>query len=91
MYGFECEQKLLKGCCLKKTLPVPQNLPKTETGSQPSDQPAEKSCAISPECGRCLSHPVSGNDLALSDKQHGEHYINEVVSYHVSGQMKLGP
>ncbi|MDT8273198.1 MAG: YgiQ family radical SAM protein, partial [Desulfomonilia bacterium] len=31
------------------------------------------------------------HDLVLADRSHGEHYLEELIRHHVSGQMKIAP
>ena len=90
MYGFECSLKLIKGACSGKRCLYP-----------------EVCSGLHPDHGRLLSllkklaaiegvkHVFTASgiryDLIFSDQNAGMRYLRQVVSRHVSGQLKIAP
>ncbi len=90
MYGFECALKLKEGCCKDKLCLFP-------TVCKPMKPDHKRQIDLLRKLRRIKGvrklFIASGirHDLALADKKHGYSYIKEVVTHHVSGQMKLAP
>ncbi len=90
MYGFECRKKLKKGICQDRKCLFP-----TVCKSLNPDHSAQRRLL-----GKLLNLQKikkifisSGirHDLIMDDEKHGRNYLEKVITYHVSGQMKLAP
>ena len=90
MYGIECPRKVLEGICRDRRC----------LGSKPcSRMPIDHSRQIAllrrissvPGVRRVFVNSGIRYDMILVDKGHGDDYLRRIVSYHVSGQMKVAP
>ncbi|MDV2989299.1 MAG: YgiQ family radical SAM protein [Dehalogenimonas sp.] len=90
MYGFECAQKLKRGACADKRCLSPGVCPTLKADHSRQISLLNKLRRID---GVKKVFVASGirYDMVLSDKQHGEPYLKEVIRHHVSGQMKVAP
>lgn len=90
MYGFECDQKLAQGCCDKKRCLYPKICRVLKPNHTRQIRLLEKLRNLD---GIKKVFVASGirHDLALADKKAGPYYIKDLVSHHVSGQLKLAP
>jgi len=90
MYGFECEKKLREGACRDKSCLYPQVCPSLKATHLPQIEMLRNIRDID---GVNKAFVASGirYDLLLSDKQHSEKYLQDVIAHHVSGQMKIAP
>ncbi len=90
MYGFECEVKLRQGTCRDKRCLYPDVCPSMKADHR---QQIELLRSLRSIKGVKKVFVASGirYDLVLSDRKHGENYLQEVVGHHVSGQMKIAP
>jgi uncharacterized radical SAM protein YgiQ len=90
MYGFECEKKLKKGPCPDRRCLFPEICPvlKIDHGEQLALLRELRSIK-----GVKKVFMASGlrYDLLLADKKHGVRYLNEIVTHHTSGQLKVAP
>lgn len=90
MYGFECKKKLEKGACADKRCLFPEVCPilKPDHSKQ-----LELLRGLSRISGIRKIFIASGlrYDLLFNDKNNWKEYLKEVVSNHVSGQMKVAP
>ena len=90
MYGFECEKKLKLGACEDKHCLYPEICPllrishakQIELLQQIRRVPGVKKVSV----GSGIRY-----DMVLADKQCGMDYLDEVVRYHTSGQLKIAP
>lgn len=90
MYGFECRKKLERGVCASRRCLYPEVCrhldPKhgrqRELLHQLQEIPGIKKVFV-----------ASGirYDLVLADSFHGKNYLKDIVSHHISGQMKIAP
>ena len=90
MYGFECEKKLKKGPCQNKRCMYPticDNL-----------HPSHKTqidilCELRklPKVKKIFVASGIRYDLIEADSKYGDRYIEEIVTHHVSGQLKVAP
>jgi len=90
MYGFECNKRLSHGSCEDRRClyPVicpalkPDHKPQTELLRQLRQLPGIKKVFI-----------ASGirYDMIFADKKHGLDYLEEIVTNHISGQLKIAP
>ncbi|MBI4948717.1 MAG: YgiQ family radical SAM protein [Deltaproteobacteria bacterium] len=90
MYASFCERMEKKGCCPKKGCISPKVCPLLKSGLAEQIELLERLRAID---GVKKVVVASGlrHDLVLADKKDGERYLKELVSHHVSGQMKIAP
>ena len=90
MYGFECSKKLSHGACPDKRCLYPVVCPSLRADHRHHLELLRKIRRIK---GVKKVFVASGIrcDLLLSDKKNGKDYLRELVSNHVSGQMKLAP
>jgi uncharacterized radical SAM protein YgiQ len=90
MYGFECSKKLSHGACPDKRCLYPVVCPSLRADHRHHLELLRKIRRIK---GVKKVFVASGirYDLLLSDKENGKDYLRELVSNHVSGQLKLAP
>ncbi len=90
MYGYECEKKLKVGNCSHKRCVSPQICPLLKINHHPHAEVLEKVKNLE---GVKKVFVASGirYDMILSDTQHGDAYLRQVVEHHTSGQMKIAP
>lgn len=90
MYGIECPKKLRDGICTGRRC----------LGSKPCPRmPIDHSRQISllrrissvPGVRKVFVNSGIRYDMILADRGHGDDYLRELVSRHVSGQMKVAP
>ncbi|HBD08469.1 MAG TPA: YgiQ family radical SAM protein [Syntrophobacteraceae bacterium] len=90
MYGFECGKKLAKGICTTKRCVYPEICPLMKVNHQPQIDLLRKVRKI-PGVKKVFVSSGIRYDMLLCDHDHGDAYLREVVSHHVSGQMKVAP
>jgi uncharacterized radical SAM protein YgiQ len=90
MYGFECGKKLTKGICTTKRCVYPDVCPLMKVDHQPQIDLLRKVRKI-PGVKKVFVSSGIRYDMLLCDHDHGDQYLREVVSHHVSGQMKVAP
>lgn len=90
MYGYECEKKLNHGNCPSKRCLYPVICPLMKVNHRPQLELLKQVRKLK---GVKKVFVASGirYDLVLSDTEHGDEYLREIVSQHVSGQMKVAP
>ncbi len=90
MYGFECEKKLDHGSCPNKRCLYPVICPLLKVNHHPQLELLKQVRKLK---GVKKVFVASGirYDLVLGDKENGDEYLKEIVSQHVSGQMKVAP
>jgi uncharacterized radical SAM protein YgiQ len=90
MYGFECEKKLEHGSCPNKRCLYPAICPLLKVNHHPQLELLKQVRKLN---GVKKVFVASGirYDLVLGDKENGDEYLKEIVSQHVSGQMKVAP
>jgi len=90
MYGFECEKKLTKGVCRSKRCLYPR-ICKHLKPDHSIQVPLLKKLRKLPGIKRVFVASGLRHDMVLADRKHGLSYLRELVSHHVSGQMKIAP
>jgi len=105
MYGYECAKKLDKGVCDDRRCTgfrmfQPNNrkeswndykiCPVLKPNHQRNIQ-LLKDIRQVPGVKKVFVNSGIRYDLIEQDKQHGEEYLKEIVTHHVSGQMKIAP
>lgn len=90
MYGTHCSKMEKSGCCAKKSCISPKVCPLLKLGH---DEQISLLRALRSIAGVKKVVVASGirHDLVLADKKDGERYLKELVTHHVSGQMKIAP
>jgi uncharacterized radical SAM protein YgiQ len=90
MYGFECAKKLETGSCPGKRCLTPDICPVLKIDHQPQLALLKQVQRIS---GVKKVFVASGirYDMVLGDLHCGRQYLQEVITHHVSGQMKVAP
>jgi uncharacterized radical SAM protein YgiQ len=90
MYGFECAVKLRQGPCREKRCLYPAVCPSLQPDHR---RQVELLTSLREIEGIKKVFVASGirYDMLLSDHSCGERYLREVVTHHVSGQMKVAP
>ena len=90
MYGFECTKKLTQGVCEDKRCIFPEICPALKINHRHQVEMLKKLRAI-PGVKKVFVSSGIRTDLVLADKAHGREYLKEIVTSHVSGQMKIAP
>jgi uncharacterized radical SAM protein YgiQ len=90
MYGFECDKKLQSGACKKKSC---SGFNACETMHPNHAKQIELLKEIRAIKGVKKAFVASGirYDLINNDKKYGKTYLKEIVTHHISGQMKIAP
>ncbi len=90
MYGIECEKKLKLGACEDKRCLYPQICPVLRVDHSRQIELLKR---VRQVAGIKKVSVGSGirYDMVLADNQCGMQYLDEVVRYHTSGQMKIAP
>ncbi len=90
MYGYECNKKLTKGACKDKRCLYPDTCK-----AMPIDHNVQldllKKLRNVPKVKKVFISSGIRYDLMLADKKNGVNYLNDIVTHHVSGQMKVAP
>jgi len=90
MYGFECPVKLRQGPCEGKGCLYPETCP-----TLPVDHSLQIDLLHKLRQVDGVEKVFVGSglryDLILSDREHGEKYLRELVRHHISGQLKVAP
>lgn len=90
MYGFECSIKTRAGCCQDRRCLFPEvclHLP-VDHSTQIN---LLKELRVIPGIKKVVVASGIRYDMVLYDRKAGERYLRNVVSHHVSGQMKIAP
>jgi uncharacterized radical SAM protein YgiQ len=90
MYGFECAKKLKSGICADRRCVYPGVCPALKVDHRPQLALLQQIRRIQ---GVKKVFVASGirYDLLLSDKSCGQEFLQELVTHHVSGQLKIAP
>lgn len=90
MYGFECDKKLKKGVCEKKRCIFPEVCPLLKIDHAPQTELLAKARQV-PGVKKVFVASGIRYDMILADGQNGDCYLRELVTHHVSGQLKIAP
>ncbi len=90
MYAIECKTKLEKGACKDKRCLVPRPCKHLPVNHKAQIELLHK---IRQAKGVRKVFIASGirHDMILHDQSHGRKYVSEIVSHHISGQLKIAP
>lgn len=90
MYGFECKKKLKTGSCQEKRCLYPEVCQSLKPNHAGLINLLKKLRRI-----KGVRHVFTASgiryDLIFADKKNGNKYLKEIISHHVSGQLKIAP
>ncbi len=90
MYGFECRKKLERGACEDRRCLYPAVCPALKPNHDPQVRLLRAVRSI-PGVKKVFVASGLRYDMILEDKAHGDAYLEEIVTHHVSGQLKVAP
>lgn len=90
MYGFECEKKLSKGACEDKRCIYPVVCSALGVMHRYQTNLLYKLRQI-PGIKKVFVASGIRYDMVYADRKDGSDYLNEVIKFHVSGQLKVAP
>lgn len=90
MYGFECTRKLRQGPCRDRRCLYPEVCRHLRPDHTPQIRLLEKLRQL-PGVRRAFVASGLRYDLLLADRKAGQHYLDQLVRHHVSGQLKVAP
>jgi len=90
MYGFECNQKLVRGSCKNKRCIYPSICKELPVSHSKQIKLLKKALKIKGVKKIFIASGIR-HDLIFKDKKHGDKYLYSLTKNHVSGQLKLAP
>lgn len=90
MYGIECEKKLKLGACQEKRCLYPQICPVLKV-NHAKQVDLLKQVRNIPGVRRVSVGSGIRYDMVMADQECGMKYLDEIVRYHTSGQLKVAP
>ncbi len=90
MYGFECVKKTAQGSCQKNRCLYPEVCPVLKVDHSRQTRLLRRLRQL-PGVRKVFVASGIRYDLILNDSEHGREYLQEVVDFHLSGQMKVAP
>jgi uncharacterized radical SAM protein YgiQ len=90
MYGFECKKKLASGACEDKRCLYPIVCRALKPDHSPQVRLLRALRAL-PGIKKVFVASGIRYDLVMADQAHGDAYLGEIVTHHVSGQLKVAP
>jgi uncharacterized radical SAM protein YgiQ len=90
MYGFECTKKLNTGACTTKRCLAPEICPVLKVNHMPQITLLKKIRRI-PGINHVFVSSGIRVDMVINDLKYGRKYLEQLVSHHTSGQMKIAP
>jgi uncharacterized radical SAM protein YgiQ len=90
MYGFECKKKLEKGSCADKRCLFPKVCPTLKPNHDRQLEFLKRIRKID-RIEKVFVASGLRYDLLFNDQKHCRAYLQELVSHHVSGQIKVAP
>ncbi|MEX1298054.1 MAG: YgiQ family radical SAM protein [Desulfotignum sp.] len=90
MYGFECPKKQSKGACMDKGCLFPEICSTLRPDHSKYLHLLKKLTAL-PGIKKVFVSSGIRYDLILQDKKHGMAFLKQLVTHHVSGQLKVAP
>lgn len=90
MYGYECPKKITKGVCQHRRCLTPEICPSLKITHQPQLKLLRSLRAL-PGIKRIFVASGIRYDLILADRANGLSYLKNLITHHVSGQMKVAP
>ena len=90
MYGFECTRKFTKGACRHRRCLFPAVCERLPVSHGPQRDLLEKLRAL-PRVRQVVVASGLRTDLIFADASHGQKYVADIATHHVSGQLKVAP
>jgi uncharacterized radical SAM protein YgiQ len=90
MYGFECAKKYKAGSCPDKRCLTPKICPALKIDHR-AQIALLKQIRNIPGIKKAFVASGIRYDMVLGDSLHGRQYLQQLVSHHISGQMKIAP
>jgi uncharacterized radical SAM protein YgiQ len=90
MYGFECAKKLKTGSCPAKRCLTPDICPVLKIDHRPQIDLLKQVSRL-PGVKKVFVASGIRYDMLLGDLKCGRQYLQELVTHHISGQMKIAP
>jgi uncharacterized radical SAM protein YgiQ len=90
MYGFECARKIKTGSCPGKHCLTPEICPELKINHQPQLTLLKQIQRI-PGVKKVFVASGIRYDMVLGDRHYGRQYLQEIITHHISGQMKVAP
>ena len=90
MYKLDCVSKEIQSVCRKMSCVFPEVCKHLVTDHTPQVKLLEKSRKVKGVKKISIGSGVR-YDIAFADKKSGEKYLNDLVKYHVGGQLKIAP
>jgi len=90
MFGIECDRKKKRGACRNKHCLTPVVCEKLDVNHGPQIA-LLKRLRVLPKVKKVSIGSGIRHDLVLADRTHGIKYLEQIIEYHVSGQLKLAP
>jgi uncharacterized radical SAM protein YgiQ len=90
MYGFECKKKLARGNCTDKRCLYPDICPALKVDHGPQLSLLRRLRQIKGVKNLFVASGLR-YDMILADETHGVPYLEDVITHHTSGQMKIAP
>ncbi|MBS0014470.1 MAG: YgiQ family radical SAM protein [Desulfobacterales bacterium] len=90
MYGIECRKKATHGACIRKRCLGGRVCPELTVDHGPQVRLLKDLRKIAG-----IKHVFIGSgirhDLILADSKNGQAYLEQIISHHISGQLKIAP
>ncbi|MEK7269978.1 MAG: YgiQ family radical SAM protein [Planctomycetota bacterium] len=90
MYGFECRRKQASGPCKDRRCLYPSVCRMLKPTHRPQIELLRRLRAL-PGVKKVFVASGIRPDLVLADSAHGDEYLADIASHHVSGQLKVAP
>ena len=90
MYGIECARKLKSGACKDKKCLYPRPCMSLHIDHSRQIELLRRIKSI-PSVKKVFVNSGIRYDMIMFDKAHGKEYLDELVTDHISGQMKVAP
>ncbi len=90
MYGIDCPVKAMAGACRDRRCLGARPCPRLPIDHQEQIGMLRGISSI-PGVRKAFVSSGIRYDMIVADKEHGQEYLDELVSSHVSGQMKIAP
>ncbi len=90
MYGYECDKKVKYGKCIDKRCVFPEICKNLKVSHEKLIHLLRKVREIN-GIKKVFIRSGLRYDLILHDKKYGEKYLEELIKYHISGQLKIAP
>jgi uncharacterized radical SAM protein YgiQ len=90
MYGIECSKKLIKGACKDRKCLYPKPCPYLPIDHSKQISVLKKISDI-PGIKKVMVASGIRYDMVVHDRISGKEYVDRIVGYHVSGQLKVAP